>query len=134
MQVAPPAQRAALLQRARGAAEQAAQCLPPMHSWMPRLLRQSLEGMQRRVEEQLQAAASGRYTQVVSQQAREAPTFWQAHKAAPRCSFCGDVPPHARRCGRCRVAVYCSKDCQLKHWRAGHRSECARLATAAGQE
>lgn len=29
------------------------------------------------------------------------------------------------RCSRCRSALYCSKDCQLAAWKAGHRDRCA---------
>ena len=27
-------------------------------------------------------------------------------------------------CGRCRVAVYCSRECQINHWRSGHKERC----------
>ena len=33
-----------------------------------------------------------------------------------------------RRCSSCRVASYCSRDCQMRHWRAAHRWQCASLA------
>ena len=42
------------------------------------------------------------------------------------------------RCGRCKQANYCSEECQVKHWKAGHKEECvsavpdaSRAATAA---
>jgi len=28
------------------------------------------------------------------------------------------------RCARCKTAAYCSKDCQSKAWKAGHKREC----------
>ena len=28
-------------------------------------------------------------------------------------------------CGACKTALYCSRECQLGHWRAGHKAECA---------
>ena len=44
-----------------------------------------------------------------------------------QCSGCG----HARRlqekfraCSRCNVTRYCSKECQKKHWKEGHKKEC----------
>ena len=27
-------------------------------------------------------------------------------------------------CSRCKAAAYCSKDCQVKDWKAGHKQEC----------
>ena len=33
------------------------------------------------------------------------------------------LPPF-NACGRCLRARYCSKECQLAHWRAGHKAEC----------
>ncbi|CAM9570151.1 unnamed protein product [Sphacelaria rigidula] len=29
-----------------------------------------------------------------------------------------------KRCSRCRTMVYCSRDCQLAHWKAGHKRKC----------
>ena len=29
-----------------------------------------------------------------------------------------------RTCSRCDVTRYCSKDCQKKHWKEGHKKEC----------
>jgi hypothetical protein len=38
----------------------------------------------------------------------------------------GDVAPRTmRRCGGCRVALYCSSECQKAHWKV-HRSRCHR--------
>ena len=28
-------------------------------------------------------------------------------------------------CARCKTATYCSKDCQCKAWKAGHKGDCA---------
>ncbi|GLC43618.1 hypothetical protein PLESTB_000401000 [Pleodorina starrii] len=35
-------------------------------------------------------------------------------------------------CGRCGAALYCCRDCQTAHWRAGHRAECGGGASAVG--
>ena len=40
-----------------------------------------------------------------------------------RCAACGLLVDGRLRCGRCRVARYCDRDCQRQHWRA-HRENC----------
>jgi hypothetical protein len=40
-------------------------------------------------------------------------------------------PPQLLSCGRCRVAKYCSVECQKEHWKAGHKQACEHLAEAA---
>ena len=32
--------------------------------------------------------------------------------------------PPMMRCSRCHLAVYCSKECQIIHWRKGHKRVC----------
>lgn len=48
-----------------------------------------------------------------------------------QCSFseCSKIQPNTKegrfkKCGRCRVVLYCSKDCQKAHWINGHASVC----------
>ena len=37
-----------------------------------------------------------------------------------------------RKCARCRAARYCSRECQLQHWRdGGHQHECRELLASA---
>jgi len=54
--------------------------------------------------------------------------------AARACAHCGKErgqPGVALKpCARCKAAVYCGKDCQLAHWRAGHKAACVPLAAA----
>ncbi|XP_076109016.1 uncharacterized protein LOC143077008 [Mytilus galloprovincialis] len=42
------------------------------------------------------------------------------------CAQCKQIPKDGlKRCGQCHVTLYCSRDCQLKHWKFnGHRSNC----------
>ena len=35
-------------------------------------------------------------------------------------------------CSICRLAFYCSKECQVKHWRAGHRKVCDKSLGVSG--
>ena len=37
-------------------------------------------------------------------------------------------------CGQCLVACYCSRDCQARHWKAGHKQECQALGQAFQQK
>ncbi|KAI3929732.1 hypothetical protein MKX01_025900 [Papaver californicum] len=38
------------------------------------------------------------------------------------CRVCGNSANS--RCSRCKSIRYCSRDCQIQHWRAGHKLEC----------
>ncbi|KAL7545358.1 hypothetical protein ACHAWF_008706 [Thalassiosira exigua] len=29
------------------------------------------------------------------------------------------------RCARCRIALYCNKECQIDHWKRGHKLKCS---------
>lgn len=44
----------------------------------------------------------------------------------------GDVKEGFKRCGRCRMTVYCSKVCQVEHWKAGHKQMCNRTLAQRG--
>lgn len=37
-------------------------------------------------------------------------------------------PSGLKACMQCKVCHYCSKQCQLKHWKSGHRDDCAEIA------
>ncbi len=55
----------------------------------------------------------------------------------PLCvNVAGDSEPELlqrglKRCARCGVVEYCSRECQTVHWRAGHKADCAKVAAAA---
>jgi tetratricopeptide (TPR) repeat protein len=44
------------------------------------------------------------------------------------CDACGASNP-PKRCSRCRCAFYCSVECQKKHWRESHKSDCVHYET-----
>ncbi|GFR43208.1 hypothetical protein Agub_g4251, partial [Astrephomene gubernaculifera] len=46
------------------------------------------------------------------------------------CLHCGDLIPATKTCGNCKLAAYCSRDCQQRHW-PRHRPRCAQLQAAA---
>ena len=35
-----------------------------------------------------------------------------------------------KRCSRCKAVHYCSPACQVAHWKAGHKKQCAQLKSA----
>jgi hypothetical protein len=45
-------------------------------------------------------------------------------KPAKPCAACGELFPKLKVCTRCRAVSYCSKDCQVAHWKAGHKQVC----------
>jgi hypothetical protein len=40
------------------------------------------------------------------------------------CGKQGDKECDLKQCARCKVFSYCSKECQVKHWKAGHKADC----------
>lgn len=50
------------------------------------------------------------------------------HKWTLRCAQCGDTSEETKNklkvCSRCKAFSYCSKECQVKHWKAGHKKDC----------
>jgi hypothetical protein len=44
------------------------------------------------------------------------------------CEECGQQSLQLMPCTQCRIVCYCSRECQLEHWRAGHQKECNFLA------
>ena len=44
-----------------------------------------------------------------------------------RCAAC-TKPNATSRCGKCKVVKYCSRDCQAKHWKSGHKKCCQKAA------
>jgi hypothetical protein len=55
-----------------------------------------------------------------------APAAFACHLAT-RCSMCLQRPPAPsgpQRCGACKGAAYCSRECQKADWQADHKVEC----------
>jgi MYND finger/Sel1 repeat len=44
------------------------------------------------------------------------------------CEKKGDDATVLMRCAKCKVPKYCSSECQVKHWKNGHKAECAKTA------
>ena len=45
------------------------------------------------------------------------------------CDNCGkDVQPGEKfkQCSKCKAGWYCSKECQVEAWKAGHKKDCKR--------
>lgn len=47
-----------------------------------------------------------------------------AEQTLEKCGSCGLPKPDMKKCSRCKKVVYCSKECQLKDWKAGHKHVC----------
>ena len=63
----------------------------------------------------------------------------------PCCANCGTNKTTRRplnACSQCHTTHYCNRECQMNHWRAGHKRDCKRLqkehektmATAGGEK
>ena len=51
--------------------------------------------------------------------------FSETQIAALQCCItCARSLKGARKCGGCRRATYCSRECQIKDWKDGHKSVC----------
>lgn len=48
-----------------------------------------------------------------------------------KCAFCGTIAS-SKSCAGCSRARYCSRECQKRHWRGGHKAECRAPAAEAG--
>ena len=51
--------------------------------------------------------------------------LFKSHAWNKICACCGSQPQEKLKvCARCKSFHYCSKECQTKHWRAGHKVDC----------
>jgi hypothetical protein len=44
------------------------------------------------------------------------------------CANCGATAPDLKQCGKCKLAYFCNRECQTKHWPL-HKRCCSKLAT-----
>ncbi len=51
--------------------------------------------------------------------------------AAPECDKQETFSDEFKKCASCARVFYCSRACQVQHWRAGHKRECATARSAA---
>jgi hypothetical protein len=54
-------------------------------------------------------------------------TLKEAHGYGPSCLFCRSHHGRLMRCSRCKVALYCSPECQKSHWPL-HKKICAEVS------
>lgn len=40
------------------------------------------------------------------------------------CSYCGNNEGKKKKCTRCHLTYYCDRECQRRHWKAGHHEKC----------
>jgi len=65
---------------------------------------------------------------IMEQAMRQARTEKKA--AAKQCSHCGKSNVGLQVCARCKMVQYCSKDCQVKDWKDGHKTMCKPVEAA----
>ena len=48
-------------------------------------------------------------------------------KCVGSCFYCGRMGENYQKCQGCHFVRYCGKQCQRRHWKAGHRSSCSTI-------
>lgn len=49
-------------------------------------------------------------------------------KYMTKCVYCGTKDGKPRKCSKCGTAEYCSKTCQIEHWKKEHKTQCNEFA------
>lgn len=47
----------------------------------------------------------------------------------PKCESCSKPLERILKCAKCQNVAYCSRKCQVQHWKNGHKQECLRRRT-----
>ena len=53
-------------------------------------------------------------------------SFWQSYCA--NCKRKAQADDKFKQCSKCKAQWYCSKECQVEAWRAGHKKDCKRAS------
>ena len=50
------------------------------------------------------------------------------HEIREKCAHCRAHLPEGKKlcCVECKAAYYCNRDCQVAHWKAGHKKDCVK--------
>lgn len=40
------------------------------------------------------------------------------------CAYCQKKGEKLMMCGKCKIVRYCSRDCQVSHFKKGHKNDC----------
>ena len=64
----------------------------------------------------------------IAKEAVKAAKFIGGMQRSDVCHSCGKIATSKtfKCCVRCKLAWYCSKDCQAKSWKAGHKHDCVK--------
>ena len=46
----------------------------------------------------------------------------------------GESPIKLRACGRCKISLYCGRECQVKHWKTIHKTQCKKVIELNAEE
>lgn len=60
-------------------------------------------------------------------------TYKKVSAAEIKCENCQTVEPNDTKfnvCSKCMMVCYCSRDCQVVHWKAVHKKECGKIGHA----
>ena len=62
--------------------------------------------------------------------ARERLTKWESdgQKFCANCSKEAKTDEKFKQCSKCKAQWYCSKECQVEAWKAGHKKDCKRAS------